>query len=415
MRGALLYKKKSIIIYKKRLQLCSGTNPNKYTLHFYSKFKILNLVNMNDFIVCATRSMHSYASEVISCLSKYLSFAKIADHINGLDLLHTDCFADGEIEVAVNTSIRGRDVIIFSSSARNEADVSVEEAKIELYHTVDALKRCQANKIIVFEPFISCSRSDRTTRRSSVGLWVHLKTLYSLGARHIVTFQLHSDKSKTMLDPSICAIDDIPALKLLKRHLCDVYIQSVEKLEQEVRQQWAFCSVDAGGEKLARVFANSFGAPLVVAHKQRDYSRPNTVESINILSAEPLDGKSLWVVDDMVDTAGSVERLIRTLASLNPKDINIIAVHALFSPPAAERLEALAREGLLRRMIVTDTVCGSDFLSQHIPGLEIVHSAELAAKIIKAIVNNESMSNLLRPFNAGEYLAKGNQQLETFG
>ena len=363
---------------------------------------------MNDFVVCATRSMHDYAGGVISCLSKYLSFARIADQINGVNLLGTDCFADGEMEVAVSSSIRGRDVILFSSSARNEAGVSVEEAKIELYHAVDALIRCQANKVIVFEPFISCSRSDRTTRRGSVGLWVHLKILSSLGVRHIITFQLHSDKSKTMLDPAICAVDDIPALTLLKQHLCDVYIKSIEKLEQEIRQQWAFCSVDAGGEKLARVFANSFGAPLVVAHKQRDYSKPNSVESINILSAEPVEGKSLWIVDDMIDTAGSVEKLIRTLALLKPKDINIIAVHALFSPPAAERLEALSREGLLRRMIVTDTVCSPNSLSGQIPGLEIVRSAELAAKIIKAVVNNESMNKLLQPFHADVYLANKN-------
>jgi ribose-phosphate pyrophosphokinase len=359
---------------------------------------------MNDFIVCATRSMHNYASQVISCLSKTYGFTKIANQINGVDLLSTDCFANGEMEVTVNSSIRGKDVIIFSSSARNEAGVGVDNAKIELYHAIDALIRCQAARLIVFEPFISCSRSDRTTRRSSVGLWVHLKILSSLGARHIVTFQLHSDKSKTMLDPALCAIDDIPALTLLQRHLCDVYIKTAEKLEQEVRNEWAFCSVDAGGEKLARVFANSFGAPLVVAHKQRNYSKPNTIDSINILSAEPLEGKSLWIVDDMIDTAGSVETLIHALARLKPKDINIIAVHAIFSPPASERLEALSREGLLNRMIVTDTVCCPDFLPQHITGIEIVQSAELAAKIIKTIVSNESMSKLLRPFNAGEYL-----------
>ena len=361
---------------------------------------------MSNFIVCSTRSMHTYASAVISCLSKYLSFARIADQINGVDLLGTDCFADGELEVTINSSIRGKDVILFTSCTRNEAGISVEEAKIELYHTIDALKRSQANKIIVFEPFISSSRSDRTTRRSSVGLWVHLKTLFSLGARHIVTFQLHSDKSKTMVDPAYCAIDDIPALNLLKRHLCDTYIQTAEKLEQEVRANWAFCSVDAGGEKLARVFANSFGAPLVVAHKQRDYSRPNTIESINILSSEPLEGKTLWVVDDMIDTAGSVERLIRALSPLKPKEINVIAVHALFSPPAAERLEALSQEGLLRRLIVTDTVCCTCLTHQRIPNLEVVHSAELAAKIIKTIVSDESMSKLLLPFNAALYLSE---------
>jgi len=358
---------------------------------------------MNPFIVCATRSMRNYASQVIESLSKYLSFSKIKDQINGLDLLNTDLFADGEMEVSVNNSIRGRDIILFSSSARNDAGVNVEEAKIELYHAVDALMRCQAARIIVFEPFISCSRSDRTTRRSSVGLWVHLKTLSSLGARHVVTFQLHSDKSKTMVDPAVCAIDDIPATALLKKHLCDNYIKTLDNLEQTVRNNWAFCSVDAGGEKLARVFANSFGAPLVVAHKQRDYSKPNTVESINILSAEPIEGKCLWVVDDMIDTAGSVEKLIRVLAQLKPKEINIISVHSVFSFPAVEKLEALSKEGILNKLIVTDTVCCSNY-RQNIPGLEIVQSAELASQIIKAIINNESMSKLLRPFDAGIYL-----------
>jgi len=359
---------------------------------------------MNDFIVCATRSMHTYAAEVIGYLSKYLSFAKMTQQINGIDLLKTDIFANGEMEVSVSSSIRGKDAIIFSSAARNEAGIGVEEAKIELYHTIDALVRCQARNIIVFEPFISCSRSDRTTKRSSVGLWVHLKTLSSLGAKHIVTFQLHSDKSKTMLDPTICAIDDIPVLGLLKRYLCDTYIKTKENLEQEVIPNWAFCSVDAGGEKLTRVFANAFGAPLVVAHKQRDYSRPNTVESINILSADPLEGKSLWIVDDMIDTAGSVEKLIRALAPLKPRDINIIAVHALFSAPAAQKLQSLIDENLLRRIIVSDTVYCSNF-SRQIQNLEIVNSAEHASRIIKAIINNESMSKLLRPFSAAIYLA----------
>ena len=347
--------------------------------------------------------MRSYAYQVISCLSKYMCFAKITEDINGLDLLKADCFADGELEVSVNSSIRGRDVILFTSSARNEAGINVEEAKIELYHAVDALIRCQANRIIVFEPFISCSRSDRTSRRSSVGLWVHLKTLSSLGVRHVVTFQLHSDKSKSMLDPAVCAIDDIPALTLLKKYLCDKYIKTTENLENEVRNNWAFCSVDAGGEKLARGFANSFGSPLVVAHKQRDYSKPNTVESINILSAEPLEGKRLWIVDDMIDTAGSVEKLIHALSKLKPLDINIISVHAILSSPAVQRLASLSKEGLLNRTIVTDSVCCSLY-TQKIPGLEIVPSAEMASKIIKAIINNESMSKLMRPFNAGLYL-----------
>jgi ribose-phosphate pyrophosphokinase len=304
------------------------------------------------------------------------------------------------MEASLTASVRGKDVIVFSSSARNEANLGVDEAKIELYHAVDALKRAQAGKIIVFEPFISCSRSDRTTRRNSVGLWVHFRTLTSLGARHIITYQLHSNKSKSMLDPSVCTLDDIPALTMLERYLCDAFIRDTGFLEREVRPNWAFCSVDAGGEKLARAFANAFGAPLVVAHKQRDYSKSNSIESINILSADPLEGKTLWIVDDMVDTGGSVESLVRALEPHKPKEVNIIAVHAIFSPPAEERLRRLSEEGLLKRVVVTDTVCCDKGMKQAIPLLEVVPSVEVSARIIRTVMTNRSMGKLLRPFNA---------------
>jgi ribose-phosphate pyrophosphokinase len=363
---------------------------------------------MNDFVIMATRSMRNYASRVVNHLSKFPSFSSLGESMNGVKFLQTDRFADGEMEIAVNNSIRGKDIILFASCSRNDSGISVEEAKIELYHAVDAIKRSQAERILVFEPFVSCSRSDRTTRRGSVGLWVHIKILSSLGASHIVTYQLHSDKSKSMVDPTICLMDDIPAMTLLKKYLCDMYIRDIPALEQVVRPHWAFCSVDAGGEKLARGFANAFGAPLVVAHKQRDYSKSNTVASINILSAESLEGKSLWIVDDMVDTAGSVENLIRALIPSKPAEVNIIAVHAIFSKPASRRLSRLVNEGLLKRIIVTDTVCYSCAEEDKIPNLEIVPSAELSARIIRTIVTNASMNKLLLPFNAETYLKSPN-------
>jgi ribose-phosphate pyrophosphokinase len=352
--------------------------------------------------------MRDYASRVVDCLSKFPSFSTQSRELDGVNALKRDRFADGEMEVEINTSLRGKDVVLFTSCARNRGGIPVDEAKIELYHTVDALKRSQAERILVFEPFVSCSRSDRTIRRSSVGLWIHVKTLTSLGTTHIITYQLHSDKSKSMVDPTICAIDDIPALTLLKKRLCDVYIRDMDTLEQIVRPHWAFCSVDAGGEKLARRFANAFGAPLVVAHKQRDYSRSNAIESINILSAEPIEGKVLWVVDDMVDTAGSVDSLIRALASRGPAEINLIAVHAVFSSPAAQRLARLSAEGLLGHIMVTDTVCCPASLIAEIPHLEVVPSARLSAEVISTIMTNNSMGKILGAFNAEEYLKSPN-------
>ena len=357
---------------------------------------------MNEFVITATRTMKSYAAEVADIVTKFSSFASFAPSINGIDLLSTDCFADGEKEVVIGSSIRGKDVFLFASCARNEAGLTVDEAKIELYHSVDAIKRAQAGQIIVFEPYMSCSRSDRTTRRSSVGLWGHLKILSSLGARHFVTYQLHSDKSQSMLDPARCVIDDIPAISLLKQRLCDVYIRDLETLQGKVRDTWAFCSVDAGGEKLARRFANSFGVPLVVAHKQRSYSKKNHVDCINILSAEPIEGKIIWVVDDMIDTAGSVVALIRALARMKPAEINLMAIHPVFSPPVTERLKQLLDEKLLNHTIVIDTVNCSGNMG--IPGLEVVPSCGLSARVIRTIASNGSMAKLLDDFSAEKYL-----------
>jgi ribose-phosphate pyrophosphokinase len=363
----------------------------------------------NSFLITATETMRNYASDVAGILSKYPDFSS-RQNLNAVDALEVKCFADGEMEVEISTSLRGKDVILFSSSARNEAGLDVNKAKLELYHAIDALKRSRTERIIVFEPFVSCGRSDRQLVRNSVGLWIHFKTMVSLGASHIVTYQLHSDKSKAMIDPAVCMFDDIPVFTLLKKYLCDHYVKDIETLENEVHNNWAFCSVDAGGEKLTQRFANAFNAPLVVSHKQRDYSKVNKVESINILSAEPIEGKILWIVDDMIDTGGSVESLILALAKQNPAEINVVVVHAPFSNPARQRLAALTEKKLLKRIIVTDTVYFPPSTPKDFPNLQIVPSAELSARVINNIVTDHSMADIHQSFNAREYL----QNLDLF-
>jgi len=89
---------------------------------------------MNDFVICATRPMKQYAARVIKHLAEFPGFADKVESFAGVDLLNTVCFADGEMEVEVNASIRGKHVILFSSSTRNEAGINAETAKIELYH-----------------------------------------------------------------------------------------------------------------------------------------------------------------------------------------------------------------------------------------------------------------------------------------
>jgi ribose-phosphate pyrophosphokinase len=355
------------------------------------------------FSILSTRSCLSYAKQVVDTINSLPERILFPDVIDYTEALAVTVFADGEMEVILQKSVRARRVFLFTTCARNEAGLSVEECKIELYHTIDVLKRSQSSEIIIFEPYISCSRSDRTTRRNSVGMWIHYKTMISLGANHLLTYQLHSDKIKTVFDPCLCSVDDVHAVSLLQKYLCETAIKNTSILHTEVKNDWLFCSVDAGGEKLARKFATAFGTQLVIAQKQRNYLIPNTIDSINLLSAVPLENKNVWIVDDMIDTGGSVYGLAKELKKRTQKEIHIMIVHPVLSGPAIDRLIELKNEGTLGRLVVCDTV-SCESLKSKLPFMEIIGSACLSGKIILTIVQNHQMSDLIDSFSPIEFL-----------
>ncbi|WP_460056138.1 ribose-phosphate diphosphokinase [Spirochaeta dissipatitropha] len=358
-----------------------------------------------DLSVVATRSMQEYAERVCHQLETFPDFYAHGHNRNFVGKIRALKFADGEMEVEVHSSLRGKDVFLFASSGRNSSDISTDEAKMELYHAVDALKRSQAGRITLFEPYCSSSRSDRTTRRNSVGFWMHYKTLVSLGIDHIITYQLHSDKSKTAVDPTLCAIDDVPTIVLLKEYISDQFIKTTENLKNHVRKNWIFCSVDAGGESVARKYAQAFGTPLMIAHKQRNYSKANTIESINLLSDTEITGKEVWIVDDMIDTGGSIYALVKEMRKRKVGKVNIAIIHPVFSDPAVERLTELHNEGLLDKVVVVDTVQCQDSLRVQMPFLHVVSSARLSAEIIMRLHEEKSLSPFFEPFDAWNYLS----------
>ena len=361
--------------------------------------------------IFSTRALALYHREVCTALHSHDLWkdGPGAEDFDGQLLVSK--FADGEMEAELGTSVRGCDVFLLAGGARCAGGASVEENKLETYHAVDALRRAQAQRITVFEPYCSPGRSDRLTRRNSVGLWVHFKILTSLGIDHYITFQLHSEKSKTFIDPAYCAVDDIPAQALLQSYLCDNIIETRDRLRGEVRDRWLFCSVDAGGEALAKKFAASFGTKIVISHKQRDYSTANRVESISILTADPIEGKTLWIIDDMIDTGDSICKLVHELARFSPASINIAIVHAVFSPPALERIGELCDRKLIGTLLVSDTVPCTQEVLQKLPCVRVVSSTRLAAEIIHRLNSELALSPLLAHFNADDYL-KENRPLE---
>jgi ribose-phosphate pyrophosphokinase len=358
---------------------------------------------MNEIGIMATRSMKEFSERVARYTKAMMEESYPRTEIL-LDLSLMK-FADGEMEAAIGSSVRGKDIFLFALASRNAMGLSVEENKLELYHAIDALKRAKAGRITVIEPYVSCSRSDRANRRNSVGLWIHFKILSSLGADQVITCQLHSDKSKSMIDPVLCQFDDIPAAMLLKKYICDQYVRNISTLKDEVQKNWVFCCVDSGGEKLATRFSEAFGTELIIAHKQRDYSKANTVESVSILSSTPVEGKQVWIVDDMIDTGGSVYVLVKELARRGVKGIRIATVHPLFSEPAITRLKSLCDEGLISALLVCDTIPCPDSIREELPCIEVVSSAELFASVIVSIHNEGSLSRYFGSFNAEEYLS----------
>jgi ribose-phosphate pyrophosphokinase len=354
--------------------------------------------------IFSTRSLSAYRQDVVDALRAYapLAHGETVPDIDGR--LTVSRFADGEMEAEIGTSVRGCDVFLFAGGSRSANGISSEENKLETYHAVDALRRAQAQRITVFEPFCSPGRSDRLTRRNSVGLWLHFKVMISLGIDHYITFQLHSDKSKSFIDPVLCVVDDIPAQALLMRYLCDNLIKTKRRLRSEVRDDWLFCSVDAGGEGMAKRFAASFGSRLVISHKQRDYTTTNSVESINILTSDPIEGKKLWIVDDMIDTGDSIYKLVREIAKWSPAEINIAIVHAVFSPPALQRIGELCDERLIGTILVTDTIPCTEEVLRKLPCMRVVPSSGMAAEIVHRLNSELPLSSLLANFNADDYL-----------
>ena len=354
---------------------------------------------VDDLLILSTRSTIDYAAQVAYHLETFPEFRSSVRPRNFVRKLTTMKFADGEMEVEVDVTLRGRNVFLFANAGRNRAGLSVEENKLELYHSIDALRRAKAGQITLFEPYCSCARSDRTTRRNSVGFWVHYKTLVSLGVNRMITYQLHSDKSKTIVDPTLCAIDDVPVYTLLEEYITRMFVCSYDNYRDYVRKNWIFCSVDAGGEGLAGKYAADFGCPLMIAHKQRDYEKANSIERVNILSDTPIEGKEVWIVDDMIDTAGSVYTLVHALKERGLAKINIATVHPVFSGSAIQRLRSLYDEGLLQNMVALDTIDCPAEIRKQFPFLHIVSSARHSAEIVLRIHERKSMSPFLESFD----------------
>lgn len=296
---------------------------------------------------------------------------KIAKHLR-IDVdMPISQFADGEIRVMIPHNLRQKSVFII-----NTTSTPVNDHIMELVFMIDAAKRASAKEITAVVPYFGYSRQDRKEMpRVPISSSVVAQMIETAGADRIVTLDLHSEQQQGFVkrpwDNLYSSFALVPAIK--KRKLTRLVVASPDK----------------GGVVRATAFSGFLNAKgLAIVFKERDVSVSNKSEALDMIGE--VGGKDVLLVDDIIDTAGTIVSAANFLKERGARSIHVAAVHGLFSEPALSRIEQSAIEKLL----ITDTIHLKDEVAKH-PKVVVVSVAPLLAEAIRRIQTGESISSLI--------------------
>ena len=290
---------------------------------------------------------------------------KIAEAL-GINLgdMQVEHFADGEFSVYYKDSIRGKDVFLVQSTYPSSDNI------MELLLMVDAAKRASAHYIAAVIPYFGWARQDRKDKpRVSIGAKLMADLLSTAGVTRVITMDLHADQ--------IQGFFNVPVDHLYASMVFIDYLRQTSDLERTV-----IATPDVGGAKRANSYAKFLGVPMVICHKSR--AKANEVSEMTIIG--DVTGKDVILVDDIVDTAGTICKAADLMMQNGARSVRAVASHAVLSDPATERINASA----LKEMIFTDSIP----LRKHSDKLHIVSVANIFAEAINRVINHESISIL---------------------
>ena len=275
-------------------------------------------------------------------------------------------FACNEIYVRLQESVRGRNVYVVQTATRQ-----VNEDFMELFLLLNVLKRSFAKTVHLIMPHYGYARQDRIALpRETISAQLMADLIVTSGADHLVTVDLHSAQIQGFFR---IPVDNIDPLKLFLAACADI-----------PRENLVVVSPDVGGAKAVRKLANALSVPMVLINKQRQGHNQSEVTHV----IGDVEGKTCLIYDDMVDTAGSVCNAKAALfkAGAHPT-MYLAASHAVFSPPAVERLNAAG----FAKIFVTDSIPPASPAPQHV---EVLSLAPIIAEIIRRNEGGESVSGL---------------------
>ena len=268
----------------------------------------------------------------LTCESGRPFATNVADQL-GLPLVptHESWFACGEGKLVIDANIRGCDAYVFQSCVGDHDDLSVYDRFIMLLHAVEAAKLSDALFVTAVLPYYPAARQDKRKARTREGISAGLfaRMLSAAGAHRVLTVEIHNDAIAGMFDASQTTLETV----YLTKHM-------VRWMQEQGIGGDVVVAPDVGGLERARWYAERLSADLAALSKERDYSRPNTVVRSTLIG-QVVD-RDVLLVDDIIDTAGSVVAAVDELKEHGARDIVIACAHPLLSGPAWERLASVA-------------------------------------------------------------------------
>ena len=306
-------------------------------------------------------------------VSRYLAEEIAAELGEPLGEPNIDEFANGELHCRFGESVRGTDVFIVQTHTSTDG-LTLNDALMEQLIMVDAAQRASAKRITVVCPYYGYSRQDRKAEgREPITAKLVADMLTAAGADRVVSVDLHSGQIQGFFD---VPVDHLTALPILIE--CCKTAGNVEDL--------VIVSPDAGGVKAAKRFANHLGADLAFVNKIRPKGVANVVEASNVIGN--VDGKHCILLDDMIDTAGTIVAAADLLMEHGATEVWAMATHGVLSDPATDRL----KNSVLTKVVITNTLPLP--AEKQLDKIEVLSIAPLVADAISAVFEDESVSEI---------------------
>jgi len=292
-------------------------------------------------------------------------------------------FANTEIKTMIGESIRGREVYIIQDVENKSQGCSVDQNLRALYTTIDACRRCDAERITAVIPSYPYARQDKQDGRDGItAARIAWELEGEMGVDHIITIDLHNSAIQGFFRKA--KIDNLKGGHVLKPYL--------KRLIKD-NQHTVIIPTDLGGAKRANHYAQALCTDIAFAYKQRNYSKANCVENIAILG--DIEGKDVYIVDDMIDTGGTLIKTIEKVSKMKANKIVAVSTLALFNGEAINKFQKLYKKGVIDLIVGTDATYHSrEFLKENKWFKELTVS-DYFAEIIYRINTRRSIGDLL--------------------